>query len=85
MSQRDRRYDSGLLQDQDFLWDGDDRLRQVNDHATSSLFFSALYDGDGLRVKKTDTRGALGLQVNDFSYGPQGLLWSSNPNRVHTP
>jgi RHS repeat-associated protein len=57
----------------------------VNDHATSSLFFSALYDGDGVRVKKTDTRGALGLQVNDFSYGPQGLLWSSNPNTVHTP
>jgi hypothetical protein len=57
----------------------------VNDHATSSLFFNALYDGDGLRVKKTDTRGALGLQVNDFSYGPQGLLWSSNPNTVHTP
>jgi RHS repeat-associated protein len=38
-----------------------------------------------VRVKKTDTRGALGLQVNDFSYGPQGLLWSSNPNTVHTP
>jgi hypothetical protein len=80
-----QRLASGLLQDLDVLWDGDDRLRQVNNHATSSLFFSALYDGDGVRVKKTDTRGALGLQVNDFSHGPTGLLWSSNPNTVHTP
>jgi hypothetical protein len=30
-------------------------------------------------VKKTDTRGALGLQVHDYSYGPQGLLWENNP------
>jgi RHS repeat-associated protein len=47
--------------------------------------FIALYDGDGVRVQKTDTRGGLGLQVHDYSYGPMGLLHESNPNTVYTP
>jgi hypothetical protein len=31
----------------------------VQDHDTAALFFRASYNGDGIRVKKTDTRGAL--------------------------
>src|SRR5215218_6595406 len=70
VSRRKRRYDDGSRQTLDLLWDGDDRLRTVNDHATSALFFSALYDGDGTRVKKTDKRAGV-LTVNDYSYRPQ--------------
>jgi hypothetical protein len=36
-------------------------------------------------VKKTDTRGGLGSQSHNFSYGPMGLLHESNPNTVYTP
>ena len=56
----------------------------MSDHATSSFFFSALYDGDGVRVRKTDLRAGVNT-VNDFSYGPSGLLWSSNPTTIYTP
>jgi RHS repeat-associated protein len=83
VSQRDRRLASGLRQVYDFLWDADDRLRIVNEGATTR--FTALYSGDGLRVKKTDTRGGLGLQVHNFSYGPGGLLHEDNPTTVYTP
>jgi hypothetical protein len=81
LSRRDR-YDSGLRQVYDFLWDADDRLRLVQENGVTR--FSALYDGDGTRVHKEDTRGGV-LTANDYSYGPGGLLWSSNPNTVYTP
>jgi hypothetical protein len=55
VSQRDPKHPNGIRQLYDFLWDGDDRLRTVNEGATTR--FSALYNGDGLRVQKTDTRG----------------------------
>jgi hypothetical protein len=66
----------------DFLWDADDRLRLVQESGVTR--FSALYNGDGLRVHKEDTRGGV-LTANDFSYGPDGLLWSSNPNTIYVP
>src|SRR5262249_35637623 len=50
MTRRERRYDSGLLQVYDWLWDGDDRLRQVKEGANSR--FTASYGGDGLRTNK---------------------------------
>jgi hypothetical protein len=81
ISRRDRRFDNGTRQHLDFYWDGDDRLREVQDHDSAALFFRAWYDGAGLRVKKTDTRGALGLQVHDYSYGPMGLLWEGPRHR----
>jgi RHS repeat-associated protein len=84
LSARDRRDNNGLLQYLDFKWDGSDRLRLVLDHATQATFFSATYNGDGLRVKKSDTRAGA-LQQHDYSYGPTGLLWDSNPNTVYTP
>jgi RHS repeat-associated protein len=83
MSQRDRRHDSGLRQVYDLLWDGDDRLRLVQESGVTR--FSALYNGDGLRVQKQDTRGALGLQTHNFSWGPGGLLHEDNPTTVYTP
>jgi hypothetical protein len=81
VSRRDRRYANGLHQDLDLLWDGDDRIRQVNDRPTATMLFSPLYDGDGIRVKKTDTRGGLGLQVHDFSYGPGGCCTRATRTR----
>jgi RHS repeat-associated protein len=36
-------------------------------------------------VKKTDTRGGLGLQTHNYSYGPGGLLHEDNPTTVYTP
>jgi hypothetical protein len=54
-------------------------------HTSSATLVSASYNGDGIRVKKTDTRGALGLQVHDYSYSPFGLMHESNPNTVYTP
>jgi RHS repeat-associated protein len=83
MSQRDRRYTTGgPRQVYDFLWDGDDRLRLVNEGGTKR--FSGLYDGDGLRVKKEDTRAGA-LQTHNYSYSPYGLMHESNPTTVYTP
>jgi RHS repeat-associated protein len=36
-------------------------------------------------VQKQDTRGALGLQTHNFSWGPGGLLHEDNPTTVYTP
>lgn len=59
-------------------WDGDDRLRQVNDRATGTTVFTARYAEDGLRVQKQDTCGTV-LQTHDFSWDPFGLLHENNP------
>jgi RHS repeat-associated protein len=53
----------------DFFWDGDDRLRQVKQGAASR--FQATYDGDGLRVTKTDLFSA----TYTYSRGPGGVLY----------
>jgi YD repeat-containing protein len=82
LSQRDRRYDSGLRQVYDFLWDADDRLRTVQEAGTTR--FSALYNGDGIRVQKSDTRSGT-LQSHNYSYGPGGLMHEDNPTTVYTP
>jgi RHS repeat-associated protein len=83
---RDRRFTTGgLRQELDFFWDGDDRLRSVKQHAGGATYFSASYNGDGVRINKTDTRGALGLQVHNYSYGPLGLLHEDNPTTIYTP
>jgi YD repeat-containing protein len=76
MSQRDRRHDGGLRQVQDLLWDEDDRLRSVTEGGTTR--FSALRNGDGLRVRKTDTRAGV-LQDDDFRWGPGGLGCGQEP------
>jgi RHS repeat-associated protein len=81
-TERERQFSGGRHCDISFLWDRDDRLRLVNESGVKR--FSALYDGDGVRVHKEDTRSGV-LQANDYSYGPTGLLWSSNPNTVYTP
>jgi RHS repeat-associated protein len=50
-----------------------------------ALYFSASYNADRVRINKTDTRGALGLQVHNYSYGPMGLLHEDNPTTIYTP
>jgi RHS repeat-associated protein len=70
MSRRERKYAvGGTIQTYDFFWDGDDRLRQVKQGAASR--FSATYDGDGLRVTKTDLFSA----TYTYSRGPGGVLY----------
>jgi hypothetical protein len=64
-----------------------DKLRKAtptNNPSDPNPFVTATYNGDGLRVKKSDTRAGA-LQQHDYSYGPTGLLWDSNPNTVYTP
>jgi hypothetical protein len=38
-----------------------------------------------LRLKKSHWRGGPGLVAHDYSYGPQGLIWESNPSTTYTP
>jgi hypothetical protein len=71
-----------LQQVYDFLWNADDRLRTVQEAGVTR--FSALYDGDGLRVQKSDTRSGV-LQSHNYSYGPGGLMHEDNPTTVYTP
>jgi RHS repeat-associated protein len=70
MSRRERKYAvGGTIQTYDFFWDGDDRLRQVKQGGASR--FQATYDGDGLRVTKTDLFSA----TYTYSRGPGGVLY----------
>ena len=79
MSNRERRYDSGRLRSYSFLWDGDDRLRQVNERATNR--FTASYDGGGDRISKTDSWSG----THNYSWGPGGLLADSSGSTTYTP
>jgi RHS repeat-associated protein len=66
------------------VWDGADRLREVKEGingATPTTVFTALYDGDGLRVSKWD---AVTGQHN-YTWGPGGLLQDSYDTTTYTP
>jgi RHS repeat-associated protein len=78
MTHRDRKV-SASPQIYDFFWDGDDRLRSVKEGATTR--FSANYDGDGLRVFKSDSWTG----NHDYSWGPGGVLHDTNGSTVYTP
>jgi hypothetical protein len=80
MTRRERRYTtSGLLRTYDFFWDGDERLRQVKEGTTTR--FSASYDGDGLRVFKSDSWTG----SHDYSFALGSVFHDSNLSTVHTP
>jgi RHS repeat-associated protein len=79
MTQRERRYDGGLLKTLDFIWDSDERLRQIKEGATTR--FSADYRGDGLRVGKWDSWTG----QHDYTWGPSGIVYDSSGTTVLTP
>ena len=55
LSQRDRRYDSGLRQVYDFLWDADDRLQTVQESGVTR--FRAPGDGPAAGTRATNKAG----------------------------
>ncbi len=78
MSRRERKYAvGGTVQTYEFLWDGDDRLRQVKQGGFSR--FSATYNGDGLRASKTDLFSASA----NHTWGLGGVL--SDGATTYTP
>jgi YD repeat-containing protein len=79
MTRRERRYDGGLLKTLDLTWDGDNRLRQIKEGATTR--FSADYRGDGLRVGKWDSWTA----QHNYTWGPGGIVFDSSGSTVLTP
>lgn len=76
-SRRERRaVAGGTTQTLWLWWDGADKLRKatdINDPADPTPFFTATYNGDGIRTKKQDMRGGV-LQAHDTTWGPTGLL-----------
>jgi RHS repeat-associated protein len=79
MTRRERRDDGGLLKTLDFVWDGDRRLRQIKEGATTR--FTAAYRGDGLRVGKWDSWTG----QHDYSWAPGGIVFDSSGSTVLTP
>jgi YD repeat-containing protein len=71
-TQRDRRYDGGVLEVFAFGWDGDGRLRSLTQGGVTQ--FTARYDGSGLRRSKRDS--ATGQ--HDCTWGPRGVLRDSH-------
>jgi hypothetical protein len=82
MTSRERRYDGGMFRTLSFLWDGDNRLRVVNEGGTNRI--TAVYDGDGVRASKTENWPGASLTHN-YSWGPDGLVYDGNANTTYTP
>jgi RHS repeat-associated protein len=84
VSRREQMDANGVFTNLQFLWDGDNRLRKVNDLlASGATVFTADYDGDGTRIKKQDMRGGA-AQSHEYSYSPFGLLWENNLSTIPT-
>jgi RHS repeat-associated protein len=58
------------------------RLRKVTESGADR--FAALYNEDRLRVKRTEWWRSPAT-VNDYTWGPGGVLHSSTPNQVYMP
>jgi RHS repeat-associated protein len=76
---RERRYDGGILRQYDLFWDGDDNLRQTNQ--AGNYGFVAAYNGDGLRVSKSDFWTA----PHTYTWGLGGVLYDSSNSTTYTP
>jgi RHS repeat-associated protein len=77
---RERKDNSGVQRGYTLSWDGDDRLRAVT--AGSTSYLTASYNGDGLRIAKTDPWTG----THHFSWGPGGVLTDDNgAGNVYTP
>jgi RHS repeat-associated protein len=74
-----RRYDNGVLRLYDLFWDGDDNLRRTDQ--AGSYGFVATYNGDGLRVTKSD----FWTVPHTYTWGLGGVLYDSSNNTTYTP
>jgi RHS repeat-associated protein len=83
---RSRKYASGLNWRFKYGWDGDNRLRQIDqvaDAGGSNPFtrFGATYNGDGLRMQKSETWTG----GHTYSWAARGIYYDTSGSALYTP